>query len=62
MGRNDSPNEVEHDEADPTPNKILPFKLNGKSNNAWALDPHLANCANRFMEDFAPSQTLTERV
>lgn len=41
-------------EADPPPNKIVPFELNIKSN--------LAEYANTFIENFTPTQTVIKRI
>ena len=46
----------------PPPNKIARFELTVKSNNSWALDPDLAKYANDYILNFAPVQTLAERI
>lgn len=62
MGSNDSPNEVDDSEADPSPNKIACFKLNVQSNNTWVLDPNLAEYVKKFIQSFNPRQTVTEHI
>ena len=54
MVSNDPPNEVKDGEADPPPSKIVRFELNIKSN--------LTEYANTFIQNFASTQTVTERI
>ena len=57
---NGQTNAVEDSQAKPPPNKIECFQLNVESNNKWAPDLDLAEYANTFIQNFAPTQTFKE--
>ena len=46
-------------ETDLLRNKFARFELNIESNITWALEPNLAEYANRFIQKFVPTETFT---
>lgn len=57
-----APNEKDHDGADSTLNKIARFEQKAKLNNISALDHDLTQYENRFVQKFAPTETVSERI
>ena len=50
------------DGADSTLNKIARFEQKAKLNNISALDHDLTQYENRFVQKFAPTETVSERI
>lgn len=62
MAWNDSPNEVEIGESNPPTSKTTYLELNVTLNKRWALEQDQIDYANRFIQNFAPTQTITKRI